>query len=241
MSTECRGRPEDLSALLDGELTATEELELRRHLDTCAACQTWRQQLTALSSGIAACLGRERAPRSLARRIEALAPRRMRREIRAAAGVAAAALAASLLFLLPGSELPAERLLLADHHEFVSGGTALAVPSSDPREIERGLAARLPFAVQVRAVAGAELRGGHACSIEGKRAAYLQYVRAGEPISVFVFPSSGRDAGVETPCSEFGDESVCAFGGPHERLAIVASSPERAQAFREAARVVARP
>ncbi len=241
MTTECHGRPEELSALLDGELGADEELALRRHLDTCLGCQAWHRRLGELSTGISACLGRERAPQSLARRIESLSPRRSRRFGRAAAATVLAAAAASLLLLLPRSELPAERLLLADHHKLVSGGTALAVPSSNADEVARELAARLPFAVQVRAVEGAELRGGHACSIAGKRAAYLQYVRAGEAISVFVFPSRGDDAGTAAACRELDGESLCAFAGPHERVAVVASSPQRARAFRDAARVVATP
>ncbi len=241
MTPECHGRPEELSALLDGELGADEELALRRHLDTCPSCQIWRGQLLDLSTGIAACLGRERAPQSLARRIESLAPRRNLRLGRAAAAAVFAAVAASLFLLLPGSELPVERLLLADHHKLVSGGTTLAVPSSNADEVARELRARLPFAVHVRAVEGAELRGGHACSIAGKRAAYLQYVHAGEAISVFVFPSRGDDAGAAAACRELDGETLCSFAGPHERVAVVASSSQRARAFRDAARVVAEP
>ncbi len=240
MTTECRGRPEELSALLDGELGADEELALRRHLDVCPNCQIWRRQLTELSAGIAACIGRERAPQSLARRIESLSPRRGL-WYGPAAAAALVAVATSLVWLLPGSELPSERALLADHHKLVSGGTALAVPSSNTEEVSRELGARLPFAVQVRAVDGAELRGGHACSIDGKRAAYLQYVSAGEAISVFVFPSRGHDAGTATACRKLDGESLCAFAGPNERVAVVASSPQRAQGFRDAARVVAEP
>jgi len=90
-------------------------------------------------------------------------------------------------------------------------------------------------------VSGAELRGGHACTLRGRRAAYLQYERRGAPISVFVIPGSVRtDVGLDG-CKRFDRESLCAFAGVHETLAVVAASAELAQAFRSAAHVVENP
>jgi anti-sigma factor RsiW len=238
--TECRGRLEAVSALVDGELSPEEELDLRRHVDACEVCAAWRRQLEALSAGVAASLGRERAPRALTREIERLAPKRGRLGIVAASLVAAIAAAAVLVILLQRAEL-ASGLFVDDHRKLVSGRTALAVPSSDPGEVARGLGERLPFQIEVEQIAGAELRGGHDCTLRGRRAAYLQYERRGEPVSVFVLPGSVRTSARADSCERIGGESLCAFAGLHETVAVVASSNEAAQAFRTAAHVVARP
>jgi len=42
-------------------------------------------------------------------------------------------------------------------------------------------------------------------------------------------------------CKRFDRESLCAFAGVHETLAVVAASAELAQAFRSAAHVVENP
>lgn len=240
--SECRGRLEAVSALVDGELAPEEELELRLHLDACEVCAAWRHQLEALSAGLASSLGRERAPRTLAWQVERLAPRRRQRGAFAAvlAGASAAAAAIALWLVLPPNELASE-LLLDDHRNLVSGRTALAVPSSDPSEVARDLAERLPFRIEVAPVAGAELRGGHACRLKGLRAAYLQYLRRGEAVSVFVIPGSVRTGAGPDRCTQLEGRSLCAFAGAHETLAVVASSAEVAQAFRGSAHVVERP
>jgi len=238
--TKCRGRLEAVSALVDGELAPDEELELRRHVDACEVCAAWRRQLEALSTGVAASLGRERAPRALTREIERLAPRRGRLGIVAAGLAAAVAAGAVFVVSLQRAEL-ASVLFVNDHRELVSGRTALAVPSSDPDEVARGLGKRLPFQIEVDRVAGADLRGGHDCTLRGRRAAYLQYERHGEPVSVFVLPGSVRTGAGASHCERIGGQSFCAFAGLHETVAVVASSNETAQAFRTAAHVVARP
>ncbi len=238
--TECRGRLEAVSAMLDGELLPEEELDLRRHVDTCEVCAAWRRQLEALSAGVAASLGRERAPRALTQEIEKLAPRRGRLGAIAAGLAAASATAVVLVMLLPRGEL-ASGLFVDDHRKLISGRTALAVPSSDLGEVARGLSERLPFRIEVEPIAGAELRGGHDCTLRGQRAAYLQYERRGEPVSVFVLPGSVRTSARAESCERIGGESLCAFSGLHETLTVVASSHEAARAFRTAAHVVARP
>jgi anti-sigma factor RsiW len=235
--SECRGRLEAVSALVDAELAPEEELELRRHLDACEVCAAWRGHLEALSAGLASSLGRERAPRALAWQVAQLAPRRRRRSASAAALAGATAAAAALWLSLPRNELASE-LLLDDHRNLVSGRTALAVPSSDPSEVARDLGERLPFRIEVEPVAGAELRGGHACTLKGLRAAYLQYRRGGEAVSVFVIPGSVRTSTGLDRCTQLEGESLCAFAGPRETLAVVASSADLAQAFRTSAHVV---
>lgn len=238
--SECRGRLEAVSAFIDGELSPEEELELRRHLDGCDICASWRRQLEEVSNATASSLRRERAPQALAYEIERLAPKRRRLGLVAAGLAAAVVAAAALAVFLTRTEL-ASGVFVEDHRTLVSGRTTLAVPSSDPGEVARGLGTRLPFQIEVERVAGAELRGGHACTLRGVRAAYLQYELRGEPVSVFVFRGSVRTVAGNGRCERVGEESLCAFAGLHETLAVVASSAEVAQAFRAAAHVVESP
>jgi anti-sigma factor RsiW len=239
--SSCAGRLEVLSALLDGELAPEEELELRRHVDTCEACQAWRTQLEGLSTAVARSIGRERAPGQLALRVRRLETVTWRG--RAAAAASAAAVVVMAAFLLfgrtpPGGESAA--LLIEDHHRFVTGEAALAVASSDPGAVSRELAAKLPFQVAVLEVEGARLRGGHDCSLPEGRAAYLQYEREGERVSVFVAPHLAPALGSE-PCRSVAGETLCTFDGPGQTVAVVARRPETAQAFRKAVRIVSAP
>ena len=237
--SSCPGRVEEISAFLDGELVSDEELELRRHLDACDVCAAWRACLESLSRGVASSLGRERAPRTLANRIERLRPPTSRRRVVAGLATAAALVGAALL-LSPtdGGDAAAVRLI-EDHRRLISGETSLAVPSSDPSEVARGLSARLPFRVAVADVAGASLRGGQDCSLTEGRAAYLQYEHEGERISVFVAPHLTPGPRGE-PCRTVAGETLCTFAGPRETVAVVAS-PETAHAFQKAAWIVGSP
>lgn len=239
--SSCEGRLEALSALLDGELDPEEELELRRHVDTCEACRAWRAQLDGLSTAVARSIGRERAPRQLALRVRRLETVSWRH--RAAAGAAAAAAVLFAALVLFGRTPPGDgsaALLVDDHHRFVSGASALAVPSSDPGAVSRELAEKLPFQVAVAEVEGAHLRGGHDCSLPEGRAAYLQYEHEGERVSVFVAPHLTPHPGTE-PCRTVAGETLCTFAGPRQTVAVVARRPETALAFENAAWIVESP
>jgi anti-sigma factor RsiW len=275
----CPGRIEDISAFLDGELDRDEELELRRHLDDCELCTAWHDRLELFSEGLARSLGRERAPASLARRVGGLRrPTWPQRVGIGLAGMAAVFAAALLLdrttdgtdgangqgewevdgFLHQGAVDPrserhaaAALQLIEDHHRWTSGETTLVVSSSDASEIARGLSARLPFRVGVAGITGARLRGGQDCSLTEGRAAYLQYERAGELVSVFVAPHlvAGTDDGHgegdegsgstgEASCRRIADNVLCTFRGPRETVAVVATRPETARSFQRAAWIV---
>ncbi len=278
----CPGRIEDISAFLDGELDRDEELELRRHLDDCELCAAWHHRLELFSEGLARSLGRERAPASLARRVGVL--RRPNRSQQIAIGLAGVAALVAVTLLLGRTidggraELSHESLvdagsgsgsnpnaaaalqLIEDHHRWTSGETALAVSSSDASEIARGLSARLPFQIGVAGIVGASLRGGQDCSLAEGRAAYLQYERAGELVSVFVAPrlmtgtdggpdgdgngneqgdeqGKGRNAG-EASCRWIGDDTLCTFRRSGQTIAVVAARPETARSFERAAWIV---
>lgn len=247
--SNCNGQLEALSALLDGELGPEEELELRRHIDGCDTCRAWQAQLDALSIGVANSIGRERAPRPLLHRVRRLQKTSPRHGPRAAAvAVGSAFLAAGLLFgRMPGNDTNASRLV-EDHRRFVSGETTLALLSSDPGALARDLAARLPFELAIAEVEGARLLGGQDCSLANGPAAYLQYElqyeHEGEHERVSVFVArrlpplhDAADANAE-PCQMVSGAALCTFTGPQQTVAVVASNPATAQAFRRAAWIV---
>lgn len=237
----CGGRLEEISAFLDSELTVDQELELRRHLDECASCAAWRVQLEAFSAGVARSLGQHRAPHSLNERVQGLAPRLRRRSL--AVAVLTPVLGALAAFAL-WSARPAgsfEAALLEDHHRLISGGTTLDVTSANPIVVANALSERLPFRIEVARVPEALLRGGHACHMQGRHAAYLQYERGGERVSVFVYRSSGPSAKHGWRCRPLGGESLCEFGDSRQTVAVVSSTPQVARAFQRAARVVSTP
>ena len=238
----CGGRLEEISALLDGELAGDQELELHRHLDECAICAAWRAQLEALSAGVARSTGRERAPRALSERVSHLAPGRTVRGTAAAAALAGVLGALGLFALWTAWPVHSfEEALLEDHHRLVTGEVALEVPSPDPAVVANILGDRLPFRVEVARVADARLRGGHACQVKGRHAAYLQYERSGERVSVFAYPRSGATSEHGWRCRSFGGESVCTFDDTEQTVSVVASTPSAARDFRSAIRVVSMP
>ena len=238
--SNCEGHWEALSALLDGELRPEEEIELWRHVDACDTCRAWLAQLESLSTGVATSIGRERAPRLLAHRVRRLQISSWRARAVGAAAVGAAFLAALVLVgRMSEGDANASRLV-EDHRRFVLGETTLALLSSDPSALARGLAARLPFQVAVAEVEGAVLLGGQDCSLPGGRAAYLQYDYGGERVSVFVAPQLPPVRGAES-CENVDGTILCTFVGPRETVAVVASSLSTAQAFRKAAWIVESP
>lgn len=238
--SNCEGHWEALSALLDGELRQDEELELRCHVDACDTCRAWLAQLESLSTGVATSIGRERAPRLLAHRVRRLQASSWRGRAVAASAVGAAFLAALVLVgRMSEGDANASRLV-EDHRRFVLGETTLALLSSDPNALARGLAARLPFQVAVAEVEGAVLLGGQDCSLPDGRAAYLQYDYGGERVSVFVAPQLPPVRGAES-CENVDETILCTFIGPRETVAVVASSFSTAQAFRKAAWIVESP
>jgi anti-sigma factor RsiW len=237
--SSCQGRTEAISALLDGELGSDEELELRRHLEACEVCAAWRAQFEAYALGLARTIGRERAPRGLSERISRLAPRPFW-PLRAALALAAALAAVGLWTLETRRAVNAfDSALVNDHQRLVSGVEPLEVVSADPAQVALELSQRLPFRIEVARVEGARLRGGHACRIEGRSAAYLQFddERAMERVSVFVYASENPRPALAPRCRTLYGQSLCSWEGRGQSLTAVATTLDAAQHFAESARL----
>jgi anti-sigma factor RsiW len=239
----CEGRTEAISALIDGELARDEELELRRHLEACEICTAWLVQLEAYSVGLARTMGKERAPRNLGERIRGLAPRR-RWPLRMAVAIAAAVAIASVWTLeVCRATDPFDSALVADHLRMVSGAEPLEVVSSDPAEVALALSERLPFRVEFAQVAGVRLRGGHACRIEGRSAACLQFddEGTGERVSVFVYPSTNSRTELAPRCRSLSGHNLCSWERSGQSITAVATTPDAAQRFADSALGEVRP
>src|SRR5206468_5990604 len=74
----CAMELERLSAYVDGELEPAEELDLRRHLDTCGACARAVETLLALKEAVATSGEVRPVPHTLRERLAVLAEPRPR-------------------------------------------------------------------------------------------------------------------------------------------------------------------
>lgn len=220
MNADCPGRVEELSALVDDELDADTELELRRHLDACSKCEALHGDLEALSAALVTTVGRTRAPRELTRRVLARRPTRFRPAIQVSAAII---LLASALFWGSRGGGFSDARMVSDHRSLVATRQSLDIRSSDAKVVARELGERLPFQIELASATDAHLRGGQPCQIGGIDAAYLQYERQGELISVFAYPR-GRSGEVKGPrCRDFGEVRLCSWERDEQTVTVVGS------------------
>lgn len=220
MRTECPGCVEALSALMDGELDAAGELDLRRHLDACSVCEALRGDLEELSVALTTTVGRTPAPRALARRLTARRPGRSLSTIGVSAAIVM--LAAAIVWGLRGDG-SADADMVSDHRRLIAATQSLDLPSSDAKLVARGLGERLPFRIEFASASDAHLRGGHACRIRGVDAAYLQYERHGELISVFAHLGGTPERTSGPRCRDLGGERLCSWVSDGQTVTVVGS------------------
>lgn len=182
------------------------------HLRTCSACRVFAETEQATARLVRERTSRPSAPVALRERIaasfaaatrQARHPRRHRRPLTIAAGVAAiAALAGSGVWygLRDGRRL-AERTVAQvaeDYFEFASRSDRVEIATGVRAEVESWLQDRVGLAVSVPALAGAEILGARRCSLAGRPTAlvfYRLHAAAAEPAlaSLFVFQGAGED------------------------------------------------
>lgn len=221
-----------LNAYVDGELAPPEELELRRHLDTCEACRDRVETLLALKEAVAASAETRPVPHTLRERLGTLGGRRSLR--RFGRGQRLTALAAALLlaigvgrWLMLGPLAHADvvtEALVADHLHFLQVPDALEIASNDPHEIAAWFGDKVAFPVRVPELQGADLLGGRLCSLWGHKIALAFYEAQGTRMSLFVadpnaFPENDRPPG---SCrTALGDYDVCVVRRASTVLALV--------------------
>ncbi len=205
-------------------LAEAEVLEARRHVQGCAACESYFAQDRVLLEAYDRA-SQERAPQALRERVfDALARERSRslgipltKQVRRRWVLAAAA---SVVGLLVGGfavslrnvpEAPTDGGLFAE--DYLRRAVAQErIVSSDAAEISRFLTRELGRPIRPLQVAGLSVIGAEICLIEGRRGAMIQYMEDGQVISHYLIPREGTRRRDPKPSSTFGSRSGSGSG-----------------------------
>lgn len=256
-----------LSPYLDSELDPKTSFEIGRHLEECASCKARFEQEEALERKIEAALrpGEAASPADAAiwAKVDGtVRAEAARGEGRSGRGHRAKLLVALLLLAIVAGSVVAMRRtpcpfgLLGEgachsHNGYLDGTEKPEVVTSKPDEIASFFSQGLGFSV--RTPARLELTGARRCAFGPVRVAYLMGKVSGEPVSVFVFPTSElasfpdaraateRGGGLARAEGRGGREVVlargdrvtaCAFGAASTRDTLEALAREAAEASR---------
>ena len=225
-------------------LAEAEVLEARRHVQGCAACESYFAQDRVLLEAFDRA-SQERAPQILRERVfDALArersrslgltPTRPARRVRRRWVLIAAA---SVVGLLAGGFAVSLRNVpeaLSDGGLFTEDYLRRAVAverivSSDAAEISRFLTRELGRPIRPLVVAGLRVTSAEICLIEGRRGAMIQYVEEGQTISHYLIPREGTQRRDPEPSATFGSGS--GSGGMVGPTLITWATPEVEQAL----------
>ena len=233
-----------LNALLDGELDAKNEAELRAHLAVCAACRQRYESLQALRSGMKrAGLGHE-MPASLRRKIEKHAEIGQADE-RAAlrtrwlswAGWPVAAAASALLVMnLSGQRASFGNEVVAIHVRSLLATHLNDVVSSDHHTVKPWFAGKLDFAPAVPELSsqGFDLVGGRLEYLDHQTAAAIVYRRHGHVINLLARLPSASNASLPHASTRSGYSLRAWSSHGLELIAISDAEPAELEAFERA-------
>lgn len=205
-----------LGAYADDELSASDRLAVRGHVDGCETCARDVARIRALGRRVQA-LGRYPLPEGIERRIAALVdgaaqqPEASRwRSVRpsripvavllgshAVAVLIGAIAVIAWLWLMPGKS-PANggREIVSAHVRGLLQNQFSSVESGNPHTVRPWFAGKTGFAPRVvdLAEAGFPLQGGRVDHVLGRPAAALVYVRRNHRITLFIAPHRAGEA-----------------------------------------------
>jgi len=243
--TACNTSLELLNGYVDGESVPPEELELRRHLDSCETCRRQVETLLALKAAVAASAETRPVPHTLRERLGPLARKSTRRYLRRrrwllglAAGVLIAVGVTGWLVLRPQgrADLVAEALV-ARHLYFLQDPKAVQIATNDRQRIAAWFRNKLHFPVRLPALQGADLKGARFCHFWGHKIALAFYEASGNRLSLFVMDSTTFPfGGSRQPPScrtALGDYEVCIVPTSSAVLALVGNKEEMTGALPE--------
>jgi anti-sigma factor RsiW len=184
-----------------GPRPATPEIaDARAHVETCAACQRFFDEMGRLATVVRGGAPRPVAPievrdrlfRTLAR--ERAGGMGLRRGEMSRVGAAAGVLlllAVAAYYVTRGRDDPTEIVgtLVEDHTTAMTGERLI---TSDRDSVLRWLSAHISSAVDVPVLSGTRLRGARLTVIDGRRGAVVEYETGGIPVSYYLVPVEER-------------------------------------------------
>jgi anti-sigma factor RsiW len=238
--TRCGIEFETLSAFVDGELSAPEELDLRRHVERCDRCGSIIETLLATKQAVASTAELRPVPHSLRQRVGELCAEPATKHsvwkiVIPALAVAFTIVAVTIYRPMLDSGARAEdrltRAMVEDHIHFLTVSNPIQVATDDPQQIAQAFADQFAFRLEFPNLPGAELLGGRLCWLHGRKAVLAFYRTPSGRLSLFVlnkeaFANSERQ---ETKCTSTGGYEVCLVVRTREVLALVADRQQAAQ------------
>lgn len=206
----CAEIRECLSAMLDGETTPVEEAAARRHVSTCAACQSFEHDLLELRSQISLIAERPgdgaaawaRAQAAIAASLnDQPSPKTAAHRTRAPRWAAAAVVALCIGF--GGWQLwkPATQdgAIIAeatrDFQVYQASGEVLDIAATHPDAVYTWMTARVDFMLPGKLQSPENLRiaGARLCSLLGRKLAFIAYQTEGKDVGLYISKADGLD------------------------------------------------
>jgi anti-sigma factor RsiW len=192
---DCEEAERLLDAFQDNELDSVTSLAVQEHFDDCTCCRRlyqWNAESRASLQRL-----REATPsgsdalRGSVLEIAARDRRMVWFSLRRPALAAAAAIAvllgiAGVAFQLRVGESPDVMFFVADHLRALARSEPVELRTSEPREAERWLQARLPFAATVPIPPAFRLLGVRLCKVRGEPAGFLLYDHDGRLLTCYL-------------------------------------------------------
>ncbi len=196
----------------DGELDVSNARAVEQHLQACSQCRSAEQSIRALRIALRSDAVAFRAPRRLRKNIRAAVRREARRDrgslfwslpwISAAAAACALLLAGLFFFQSARSSRSAiVDQVIANHVRSLLATHLVDIPSSDQHTVKPWFNGKIDFAPEVRdfATDGFPLVGGRLEYLDGKTAAALVYRRDHHVINLLLSPTTNHpDKGLST-------------------------------------------
>jgi anti-sigma factor RsiW len=208
--------PDQLSAFIDGELSASETYETQQHLTDCHGCAL--RVLSGMQLKVATARAAQQfavPPDALARLTAQLRPQEPKKTVRIysfrsvtwAAVAASLVLAISLLGFRQTRQINTLSAELLDQHlATLSSGASPEVISTDRHTVKPWFQGKLPFSFNLPDVLPADttLKGGDLAYLNGQPAALLLFTIHKHEVSVFLIQRSGSPMDTVHPGTQSG-------------------------------------